>query len=252
MSVGLLTRLLSGKSRVGDYRIPRGERVYAVGDVHGRLDLLLDLVRQIEVDNDARGEAGTTIVFLGDLIDRGPDSAGVIDAVLDLSRRRSVRVLCGNHEEMFLGALESDDVLRQFLRFGGRETVLSYGVDESQYAELELGELRGRLPVLVPAEHLEFLRNLEDWVRIGDYLFVHAGIRPGVPLALQSKSDLRWIREPFLGSAVAGSECVVHGHSVFDAPRERAGRIGIDTGAYQSGRLTALGLEGGARWYMST
>lgn len=250
--MGLLNRLLSGKSRVGDYRIPRGERVYAVGDVHGRLDLLLDLVRQIEVDNDARGEAGTTIVFLGDLIDRGPDSAGVIDAVLDLSRRRSVRVLCGNHEEMFLGALESDDVLRQFLRFGGRETVLSYGVDESEYAELELSELRRRLPDLVPAEHLEFLRNLEDWVRIGDYLFVHAGVRPGLPLALQSKSDLRWIREPFLGSAVAGPECVVHGHSVFDAPRERAGRIGIDTGAYQSGRLTALGLEGGERWYIST
>lgn len=253
----LLRKLLLG---LGDdagnngasYRVPNGERVYAIGDVHGRLDLFEELIARIATDDAARGVAETTIVLLGDLVDRGPDSAGVLDAAIRLSARRRVRALCGNHEEMFLKALNSDAVLREFLRFGGRETVLSYIRDPREYTELTLEELRRRLHALVPREHIAFMQGLEDWVLIGDYLFVHAGIRPGVAIKEQSLQDLRWIREPFLGAPSPASQCVVHGHTIASEPQQLPGRIGIDTGAYQSGCLTALGLEGERRWFLST
>lgn len=234
------------------YCVPDGERVYAIGDIHGRCDLLNELIAKIEADEAERGPAETTIILLGDLVDRGPDSAGVIEAAIELSARRRVRTLCGNHEEMFLKSLESEKVLREFLRFGGRETVLSYPIEQAEYAELTFEQLRGRLCEIVPAAHLEFLSGLEDWIVIGDYLFVHAGIKPGVEIEEQSIQDLRWIREPFLSAAAPSRHCVVHGHTIYEAPVEAPGRIGIDTGAYQSGVLTALGLEADRRWFVST
>jgi len=228
--------------------IPVGQRVYAVGDIHGRLDLFEALITAIETDDAERGEADTTIVLLGDLVDRGPDSAGVIRAARALGQRRTVRALLGNHEEMFLDSLESEEVLRHFLRYGGRETVLSYPVDRDAYHRAELGEALELFRAAVPGEDIAFLHSFEDQVLIGDYLFVHAGIRPGVALEDQRQADLRWIREPFLSHPEKFGPMVVHGHTIYDRPDFAGNRIGIDTGAYRTGRLTALGLEGTERW----
>lgn len=225
-----------------------GERVYAVGDIHGRLDLLGPLVAAIEADDAARGFADTTIVLLGDLVDRGPDSAGVLVFARNLAARRKVRILAGNHEEMFLGSLDKVETLRHFLKFGGRETVLSYPVDPATYRELDLEETRQLIREVVPEADLAFMRSFEDRFVIGDYLFVHAGIMPQVPLEAQKKQDLRWIREPFLSYRGDHGWCVVHGHTITEEVEVTPNRIGIDTGAYASGRLTALCLEGTARW----
>ncbi|MFC4254515.1 serine/threonine protein phosphatase [Altererythrobacter xixiisoli] len=230
--------------------LPSGERVYAVGDVHGRLDLLQALAQAIETDDAARGRANTTIVMLGDLVDRGPDSAGVIRFVRDWQARRKVHVLGGNHEEMFLDSLTDLNVFKHFLRHGGRETVLSFGVNAESFRDASMEEAHELMCATVPVEDIEYLRNLEDWVTIGDYLFVHAGIEPGVPLANQQRHTFRWIREPFLSHADSHGLVVVHGHTITRAPEDRGNRIGIDTGAYQSGRLTALVLEGRNRSFM--
>lgn len=228
--------------------IPAGERVYAVGDIHGRLDLFDILRAAIEADDAARSPAQTSVILLGDLIDRGPDSAGVIDAARKWSAQRKVRILLGNHEEMLLDALDSEEVLRNFLRFGGRETVLSYPIDHAAYHQAELTETLALIRAALPEEDLAFIRGFEDMITIGDYLFVHAGVRPDVPLGEQRSADLRWIREPFLSHASSFGPVVVHGHTIFDQPQIGHNRIGIDTGAYRTGRLTALGLEGTARW----
>ena len=231
--------------------VPAGERVYAIGDVHGRLDLFEQLIAAIDADDAARTPAETTVVLLGDLVDRGPDSAGVIDAAMAWATRRPVRLLAGNHEEMFLDSLERVEVLRHFLRYGGKETVLSYPVDRSDYRELTLDQLQQRMRAAVPQAHIDYLREAEDAVAIGDYLFVHAGIRPGIPLEEQNPADLRWIRDSFISDTRDHGCVVVHGHTISDAVEEMPNRIGIDTGAFQSGRLTALGLEGSQRWYLT-
>jgi serine/threonine protein phosphatase 1 len=231
--------------------VPPGARVYAVGDIHGRLDLFEQLIALIEADDAARGAAETTVVLLGDLIDRGPDSAGVIDAAREWGERRRVRALAGNHEEMFLGAFERLETLRHFLRFGGKETVLSYPITSERYRALSLEQLQQALPGIVPAAHIAYLEAMEDHIAIGDYLFVHAGIRPGVPLEQQRLSDLRWIRDTFIDDSGDHGCVVVHGHTITDDVDERSNRIGIDTGAFMSGRLTALGIEGTARWYLT-
>lgn len=228
--------------------IPAGQRVYAVGDIHGRLDLFAALIAAMEADDAARGDADTTIVLLGDLVDRGPDSAGVIDLARRLQARRQVRIVAGNHEEMFLQSLDDTDILRHFLRYGGKETALSYAIDETSYREATLEEAQVLLRDAVPEADLAFIAGFEDHVRIGDYLFVHAGIRPGAPIEEQTPSDLRWIREPFLSHAGSHGSVVVHGHTITEDPDIRSNRIGLDTGAYQSGRLTALGLEGARQW----
>ena len=232
--------------------VPAGTRIYAIGDIHGRRDLFEDLVALIEADDTTRGAAETTIVLLGDLIDRGPDSAGVLDAVIALKARRALRVIAGNHEEMLLAGFERREVLRAFITYGGRETLLSYGLDRETFNEATLAELQAMLPGLVPKRHLAFIREMENQVRCGDYLFVHAGIRPGVGLELQRLSDLRWIRSEFLEDKRDHGVIVIHGHTIADAVDERPNRIGIDTGAYASGVLTAIGLEGTERWFLST
>ena len=228
--------------------IPPGERVYAVGDIHGRLDLFEAAIAAIEADDAACRPAQTTVILLGDLIDRGPDSAGVIAAARAWGERRAVRILLGNHEEMLLGALDSNEVMRHFLRFGGRETVLSYLAEPDLYHRAELAEARALMEAAIPADDLEFIRSFEDTIAVGDYLFVHAGIDPETPLDAQRTGDLRWIREPFLSHPGSFGPVVVHGHTITDKPHIRHNRIGLDTGAYRSGRLTALGLQGTQRW----
>ena len=234
-------------------RIPDGRRVYAIGDIHGRSDLFDRLLGLIEEDERERGPAATEIVLLGDLIDRGPDSKGVVDRAMALARTRPTRCLMGNHEEVFLRAVEGDARALRFLgRIGGRETLLSYGVSDRDYRELDHDALTALLRRQVPREHVDFLSGFESWVEIGDYLFVHAGIRPHVALEEQARSDLCWIRDEFLDHRESFGRMVVHGHSITDRVDLRPNRIGIDTGAYASDRLTAIGVEGGERWFLST
>lgn len=231
--------------------VPPGQRAYAIGDIHGRADLLAALIEAVDRDDAARGAAQTTVILLGDLIDRGPDSAGVIRLARAWQERRAVRILMGNHEEMFLRALEQEEAMRQFLRFGGREMLLSYPLDPLVYTRAELDEVAGLARAVIPPEDIAFVQGFEDMVRLGDYLFVHAGIRPGIALEDQRPADLRWIREPFLDHAESFGPVVVHGHTIADAPDVRHNRIGIDTGAYRSGQLTAIGLEGTTRWLLT-
>jgi serine/threonine protein phosphatase 1 len=235
-------------------KVPDGQRVYAVGDIHGRLDCLDDLIGQIRRDDHDRGPADTHLVFLGDLVDRGPDSRLVVDRLIELAASGiRMTVLKGNHEEVFLRAAGGDVKATRFLtRIGGKQTVLSYGVSKEAYEACDFDELTGLLASNVPLEHLQFMESFEDHVRVGDYLFVHAGLRPGVPLGEQSPADLRWIRAEFLDSSIDHGLVVIHGHSIADEVQVRANRIGIDTGAFATGRLTAIGLEGDSRWFLST
>jgi serine/threonine protein phosphatase 1 len=236
-------------------RVPDGIRVYAIGDIHGRLDLLDTLLADIAMDNLARGNGiETRYIFLGDLIDRGPESRGVVDRLLAFSRSgANVRFLMGNHEQVFLRAIQGDKKALRFLgRIGGRETLNSYGITDEDYKTLCTDELAARVAALVPPAHVAFLSGFEDMIALGDYLFVHAGVRPGVGLEEQSQSDLYWIRDEFLSHRDSFGPIVVHGHSITDDVDLRTNRIGIDTGAFASGRLTALGLEGEERWFLST
>jgi serine/threonine protein phosphatase 1 len=230
--------------------VPAGQRIYAVGDIHGRLDLFEEMVAAIEADDQASPPAETTIVLLGDLVDRGPDSSGVVRLAREWQERRTVRILAGNHEEMFLNSFDDADTPRHFLRFGGKETVLSYGLDRKAYNAAEVEEVQIMMQAAVPQEDRDFLASFEDMIEVGDYLFVHAGILPEVPLEEQRRKDLRCFREPFLSHGEPHGAVVVHGHTISDEPVDRGNRIGIDTGAYSSGRLTALVLEGDARRYI--
>lgn len=232
--------------------IPAGQRVYAVGDVHGRLDLFEAVIAAIEADDAVRMPSETTIVLLGDLVDRGPDSAGVLAAARALTARRKVRIIAGNHEEMFLQSRDDTETLRHFLRFGGRETILSYPVDIATYRELTVEETQDLMLQIVPADDFDFMEGFEDSITIGDYLFVHAGVRPDVALEDQKPKDMRWIREPFLSHDGDLPGFVVHGHSITQDVDVQANRIGIDTGAFSSGKLTVLGLEGTKRWLIET
>lgn len=227
--------------------VPAGERWYVIGDIHGRCDLFAALSDAIEADDRASEPAETTVVLLGDLVDRGPDSAGVIKLARAWQSRRKVRVLAGNHEEMFLDSFDDCELLRHFLRHGGRETVLSYGLDRERYNLLSLEELQAEMAEIVPAADRAFLADAEEWIEAGDYLLVHAGIDPTVPLAEQRRSDLLWIRNRFLQHREPFSHVVVHGHTIFEEVEDAGTRIGVDTGAYRTGRLTALVLEGSAR-----
>ncbi len=251
----MLAKLLRPRRpSIAQAAIPAGQRVYAVGDIHGRLDLLDALIAKIDTDDGARPSAETTIIFLGDLIDRGPDSAGVVERLRELGATRSnLRFLMGNHEEIFLAALGSDErALRLFCRIGGRETILSYGIDEMAYERMDYAELGAAIETAVPALHRAFLSAFEDSIVIGDYAFVHAGLRGDVAVEDQRTADLRWIREPFLEGRGRYDKRVVHGHTIADTAEFRPHRIGIDTGAYASGTLTALGLEGTETWLLHT
>jgi serine/threonine protein phosphatase 1 len=239
-----------------DGNIPAGQRIYAIGDIHGRLDLLEYLLAHVDADNAGRPAAETTLIFLGDLIDRGPESAQVVEYVRQLAAKRpagSTRFLTGNHEEVFLASLGGDDkTLRFFTKIGGRETILSYGFSEAEYNALDYADLLLALQARVPAEHRDFLASFEDMIILGDYAFVHAGVRPSEPLSQQRLKDLRWIREEFIEHTGPLEKIVIHGHTITEEVEMTAHRIGIDTGAYASGKLTAMGFEGDQRWVIDT
>mgnify|MGYP003342893604 FL=1 len=227
--------------------VPDGERLYIVGDIHGRLDLFSALHKAIEADISQHPDTNISIILLGDLIDRGPDSAGVIKLAMDWQRTRQVRILAGNHEEMFLQSFEDIEVLRHFLKHGGKETILSFDLSLKEYRELTLEELYARLPQLVPKKIRQFLADLEEIIILGDYVFVPAGINPDRDLNDQSRNDLLWIRERFLKHKSSFAKVVVHGHTISEAIEIKTNRIGLDTGAFRTGILSALVLEGNSR-----
>lgn len=243
-------KIFQGQSKKKRANVPDGQRVYVIGDIHGRLDLFDALVRAIEEDDKDREPDETVVILLGDLVDRGPESSGVIKLARLWEEYRSIRYLIGNHEEMFLDSFEDNDIMRHFLKHGGRETILSYGVSEKQFNDCSTEELRELMAAKVPEGDVKFLESFEDMIIMGDYLFVHAGINPKRTLEEQKPRELRWIREPFLNHKERHSHIVVHGHTIVEEIDERKNRIGIDTGAYKFGTLTALVLEGEERRYI--
>lgn len=253
MPVGSLLKFVRTRP-ARENRVPEGVRAYAIGDIHGRLDLLDALIALIDDDDRLRDPADTLIIFLGDLIDRGPHSRGVVERAMALGASgRSTRFLMGNHEEVFLRAVQGDvRALRMLLRIGGDQTVFSYGIGRDEYRSLDFEALAAALKTHVPQDHVDFMSAFETSIELGDYLFVHAGVRPGVAIGAQSASDMRWIRDDFLRHRDDHGKVVVHGHSVSDEVDERPNRIGIDTGAYATGRLTAIGLQREERWFLST
>ena len=234
-----------------------GALLYAIGDIHGRLDLLNSLITQIHADAvQQRSRFGPSLIFLGDYVDRGPDSRGVIDRILAIEQEAIFRVLTlkGNHEEQMLLFLEDSRHGPNWAEFGGAETLASYGVtppktrtDPEPWEEARLALTRA-----IPPRHLAFLNALEVAVVCGDYFFVHAGVRPGVPLEEQSDHDLLWIRQDFLNWDGGFGKIVVHGHTPESAPHNGHNRIGIDTGAYATGMLTAVRLCDADRFILQT
>lgn len=235
--------------------VPADTRIYAIGDIHGRADLLGELVNKIAEDGRGSAVPIKRIIFLGDYVDRGLQSREVIDLVLDgLPAGFDAIALKGNHEEFMLRFLEDVRFGPGWLMNGGGATLVSYDARLSELGdELErLDDLRRQLCANLPDRHLQFLRALRRWHVEGDYLFVHAGIRPGVPLEAQQDEDILWIREEFLDHRSGHGKIVVHGHTIASAPVVRRNRIGIDTGAYATGVLTCLVLEGAGRRFLQT
>ena len=239
----------------GTRRAPENSRVYAIGDIHGRVDLLRRLHRQILDDAKDAPDKRKVIVYVGDYVDRGPDSFGVIDMLTHEPLEGFERhLLRGNHEDMMTGFLETGTGGEMWLMNGGRDTMDSYGIDlwDMLLDLCDLEKARQGLLHAVPESHLKFIKDLELHHREGDYLFVHAGILPGVRLEEQTERDLLWIRGEFLDSDADHGFVVVHGHSSRSEPEARANRIGIDTGAWHSNRLTALVLEDDSRRFLQT
>jgi serine/threonine protein phosphatase 1 len=225
--------------------LPPGLRIYAIGDVHGRLDCLLMMDAAIRRDWARRTTENALVIFLGDYIDRGSDSRDVINILKQRGfAGLPARFLMGNHEDAMLSFLEDARIGPAWTSFGGFATLASYGVkpigggDQNRMEQLRNGLIQN-----LPDSHLDFLRSLELWIELGDYLFVHAGIRPGRALADQRREDLLTIREPFFAASSLPWR-VVHGHTVIDKPVLLPHRISIDTGAYASGVLTCAVIEG--------
>ena len=234
--------------------IPDDDVIYAIGDIHGRDDLLGRLHERIEADLTAAGEAvRATVIYLGDYVDRGPDSRAVIERLLARPVRGAESIhLKGNHEDAMLRFLAGTKGGERWLAIGGGATANSYGVSlrDAGKGTLPVTETRARLNAALPPRHLAFLRGLQLYHEAGDYCFVHAGIRPGLLLAEQSAQDLLWIRGEFLNSRHRHERIVVHGHSSGSEAVVRRNRICIDTAAYATDRLTCLVLSGRTRRFI--
>jgi len=232
--------------------LPPGLRVYAIGDIHGRLDLLDDLSRRIRADLGS-APAEVVTIFLGDYVDRGPDSAGVLERLSGADFPTPIRALRGNHEEVVGQFFEDENVLETWRRFGGLETLHSYGVDVTEAARgAGYDRAQKSLAARMPPEHRMFLEQTDLAASYGDYFFCHAGVRPAVPLERQAARDLLWIREDFLEFNGSWSKIVVHGHTPVRSPEILPNRINIDTGAFATSVLTALVLEGAERRFLAT
>jgi serine/threonine protein phosphatase 1 len=235
-------------------QIPRGLRVYAVGDVHGRADLLTQLFSGIDADLDVNPASRAVHVFLGDYIDRGPDSREVLDLLIARSQRHELICLKGNHEVLIEQFLRKPEMLATWRQVGGIQTLLSYGVRPSFNPDVaEQGALARWLAEALPPAHVQFFRSLHRSFSCGDFFFVHAGVRPGVPLSQQTDEDMFWIREKFLRHPEKFEKIIVHGHTPVAEVEFHSNRINIDTGAFATGRLSCLRIEGdNILWFAGT
>ena len=233
----------------GGFGTVNGHLAYAVGDIHGRYDLLCALLEKISLDATVRAHGRTAVlIFCGDYVDRGPDTARVLDALCWLKRHAPYEVHClrGNHDQVMMSFIRDPAIARDWMLFGGAETFVSYGLEPPlpDSGDAALCEARDDLLERLPVAHLRFLEDLELMVTLGDYVFVHAGIRPGKSLADQTEADMLWIRDDFLKAQGKHEKIVVHGHTWSSSePELLANRIGIDTGAYETGVLSAVVLE---------
>ena len=227
--------------------VPKGVVAWAVGDIHGRLDLLEPLIEHVIADSASSAAGRTVVIFLGDYIDRGPDSRGVIRYLANLPKDASIewRFLKGNHEEAMLGFLSDPTTGPTWCEYGGDAALASYGLRLPQMKHKPEGwaHLSADLDHKITAAERTFLEGLELSVSVGDYFFAHAGARPGIALSEQSARDLMWIRGSFLDSDVEFEKVIVHGHTPTPTVQADRRRIGIDTKAYESGMLTALKLS---------
>lgn len=223
---------------------PDGLTVYVVGDVHGCLDLLLQVQQRIDGDKGRSRPERTAEIYLGDYIDRGPDPAGVVSRLIARSRETNAVFLRGNHEQMLLDFLDGADCLEEWRSFGGAATLLSYGIPSELLARAVATDVvRCQLVDNLPPDHRSFYEQTGSYVQVGSYLAVHAGIRPGVSLEDQKATDLMEIRQDFLQSNNDFGFIVVHGHTPMTAPEMRRNRINIDTGAFATRRLTCLKID---------
>lgn len=236
--------------------LPPDLRLYVFGDIHGRLDLLKQLFEKIDADKK-KSSVRVKKIFLGDYIDRGLQSRQTLDFLLAQMEtdEESPVFLLGNHEQVMRDVLQHQDLtlMNNWLRFGGRETMMSYGVRPAMFSAF--GNMEETLKTLLektPEEHLKFLKAMPTSITLGDYYFCHAGARPGVPLAAQAEGDLVWIRKDFLAHESRFEKMIVHGHTICDTVEFKPNRINIDTGAYATGCLTALALEGTEQWLIQT
>jgi serine/threonine protein phosphatase 1 len=231
--------------------------IYAIGDIHGRADLLAAIHDRIAVDAQRRAAQHKWVIYLGDYVSRGESPRAVVERVLEWLPESFGRIaLKGNHEDLLLRFLDGDlEAGRHWFDYGGQDALAGYGVtipDRQARDDAGVAALRDRFSVALPSSHLEFFRSLRTSHRAGDYYFVHGGVRPGVPLTEQIEHDCMWIRKTFLDSDIDHGAVVVHGHSISAHPVVRHNRIGIDTGAYKSGILTCLVLDGATRGFLQT
>jgi serine/threonine protein phosphatase 1 len=238
---------------------PEGVCLYAIGDIHGRADLLGTLLDAIERDRQTRAATDVRLIFLGDYIDRGPASKEVVELLsTGLPQGFIHHFLKGNHEDLLLSFLEDPAEGLNWLHNGGDATLFSYGVSRDVILRAfwagpqGLQDAAQMFSALLPNEHRSFYRALATSYRAQDYYFVHAGVRPGIPLDAQVEDDMLWIREEFLTWSGNFEAVIVHGHTPVRVPEDLPNRIGIDTYAVRTGRLTAVGLEAKSRWFIST
>lgn len=224
--------------------LPDTGRLYVIGDIHGRSDLLDRMVGEIANDLTARPIAASLVVTVGDYVDRGPDSRGVIERLLRNPFPTRLIALKGNHELLLEGFLLDPQVADHWRRYGGLETLQSYGVPVGDVMRgKEYPAAARALAHAIPAEHFDFLGSLRTSLTVGNYFICHAGVRPGVPLDRQTEEDLLWIREPFLASRTDFGKVIVHGHTPAEQPELLPNRINVDTGAFMTGRLTCAALD---------
>ena len=246
----LAKRKRNRRSPEWEPRLPDGLRVYAIGDIHGRADLLRTLLEKIANDSRKAPVEQERLVYLGDYIDRGHESRQVIDLLLEGPPPGFDAIyLKGNHEEALLNFLATPNFGYEWQHYGGLETLASYGVTElgARLSSEDFDRAHDQLKAALPESHLAFFRTLELSACFGDYFFTHAGVRPGIPLEEQRPEDLLWIRSEFTRWRGRFEKVVVHGHSISEEPEFERSRIGIDTGAYLTHRLTSVVLEGSDR-----